>query len=380
MSTQICRSGATALLSPQDAVPAHGTAGHFDKQPPNQHPRVDSALGPELVSATPTGALLLLTGEVPPPEPRTRCPARRARLGPIAARRGGAADKAPRAVSSSAFRWGGEDSGEPSGSSTLSRGGGGPRGSRTGLSPASPRLIPQRNYAVPGPKAARTTPRRTRRRGTGRGSRRPGPRGAGGTRGRAVPALLASLPSPRGKRPPPPAPPLPHPPPGPDAPRRLLHAAPRAPHARRAHSLEPAALSSPRSASLRPLAHLHASAQQSAEGGRAGPHPSASVPTRPPNPAAPHAEAPPLPRARRRPNAGSAPPPSCFGARRGGAREETHRGSAGRPKRLALMSLPGCRFRPIGSALRGGEGRRLRCAEPGPVQDSLPVRVGPRRA
>lgn len=182
------------------------------------------------------------------------------------------------------------------------------------------------------PKAARTRPQRRRQRGRGGGpdARDPGlqeaPAGCSRLRRRGPPEGSG----PTRAAPPPPA-----------RASRAAAVTPRGPaRTSRARALTPAGpaassppLASPRSASRRPLAHLHASAQQSAEGGCTGPHPAASVPTRPPNPAAPRAKAPP-PRARGVGQTQAPPPPqlSCFGAPRGGAWEEAHPGSAGRPR------------------------------------------------
>lgn len=205
------------------------------------------------------------------------------------------------------------------------------------------------------PKAARTRPQWGRRQGRGGGpdARDPGlqeaPAGCSSLRRRGPPERSG----PARAAPPPPA-----------RASRTAAVTPRGPartgRARALTSAGPAAssppLSSPRSASRRPLAHLHASAQQSAEGGCTGPHPGASVPTRPPNPAAPRSKAPPLPRARGvgPTQAPPRPPLSCFGAPRGGAWEEALPGSAGRPRRV--RHFRDARFGQSGTPVLGGRG------------------------
>lgn len=107
-----------------------------------------------------------------------------------------------------------------------------------------PPTAPRRNYAVARPKAARTRPQRTRRRGRGGGpdARDPGlqaaPAGCSRLRRRGPPEGSG----PARAAPPPPA--------GPHAPWRLLHAAPRAPVAHErsrppGRGLEPAAVLTP---------------------------------------------------------------------------------------------------------------------------------------
>lgn len=154
------------------------------------------------------------------------------------------------------------------------------------------------------------------------------------------------------------APPLPHPPGltrrGGYSTRPRAHRSRTSAHARPVAASSPP-LSSPRSASRRPLAHLHASAQPSAEGGCTGQHPGASVPTRSPNPGAPRAKAPPPPAcARRRTN--EDPAPTAAGLFWCAEGRGIGRGALGlRREAETLTPLPGYRARPIES-VRVAEG------------------------
>lgn len=154
--------------------------------------------------------VLFLAGASSPCQPRARFPPGRARLRPLAAPAGGEADRAPPPAAGA------------------SRPGGGPPGSRTlsgtgRRSPASPRRLPEETTQWPDQRQLA----RDRRGDDGEG-------GAGGPDARdpglqAAPAGCSRLPRrgpPEGSGPARAAPP---PPAGPHAPRRLLHAAPRAP-------------------------------------------------------------------------------------------------------------------------------------------------------
>lgn len=189
--------------------------------------------------------------------------------------------------------------------------------------------------------AAETTGREREREREGQGPSR-GPRGAAGAERRPPDAatLQPQRPSPR----------RPSPTRRPPAPRRLLDAAPRDP---------------PRARSPPPGPRPPARRSSHPARPRGGRYPTSMPPlpsrptaegqahTRPPNPRAPRAQAPPP--ARRRPSAGPAPALiSCFGAPRGGAREQTHPGSARRPRPApgVTSGMPGL-ARPIRSVHAG---------------------------
>lgn len=210
-------AGRGSAPNPVRALPTpQGTAGTASDTP--QVRRAGSrALGPPG---------LFLTGACSPCQPRARFPPGRARLRPLAAPAGGEAEGAPPPAAGASRPGGG-----PPGTRTLSG-----RGRRC---PASPRRLPEETTQWPAQKQLARHRRGDDGEG-GAGVPTPGTPGCR-RRPRAAPASGAAAPQ---REAAPLAPPLPHPP-GPHAPRRLLHAAPRAPVARERSS---PSLSSPRSA------------------------------------------------------------------------------------------------------------------------------------